>query len=345
MLSPDSHGRIVRSQFKPHPLLRGPHWQTIAPALLRPLPKLKTRLERISLPDGDFINLAWAGDAPPGSPIAILLHGLGGGLESSYLLGLGRRLVVSGWRVCLVEQRGAGVEANLKPRAYNHGLTDDLRHLWQVLHINEPQSFVATVGWSLGGNVLLKALAEEGFNAPVDQAVAVSVPFNLRECELHLRRGFARIYQHRLLSACKQMVVRKHQKMSLSDLVDVEATLRAPCFEAFDNAFTAPLNGYADAQDYYARAACGQYLSRIRIPTRILHALDDPFMVASIVPRENTLAPQVTIEISERGGHVGFVAMDKIGLPYCWSEEQICHQLNLAKSSEPVSSETESAAA
>ncbi len=324
---PATHGRIIASTFRPHPLLRNAHVQTIAPALLRPLPTLDRRVERIELPDGDFVDVAWSG--PPGAdrPIAILLHGLGGGLDSGYMLGLGRLLTKQGWRVCALQQRGAGPEPNRLPRVYNHGLSSDLRHVWSVLRQREPDSFLTCVGWSLGGNVLLKALAEEGSAAPISLACAVSVPFNLSTCELHLRNGFARVYQHRLLSACKDMVRRKHGQASLAEHVDVDAILAAKNFSEFDDAFTAPLNEYLDSQDYYARAACGEYLSDIRTPTLILHALDDPFMAPGIVPSEAALSPFVDLELAERGGHVGFIAANAAGLPYCWSEHHISRLL------------------
>jgi predicted alpha/beta-fold hydrolase len=316
-----SPGRIVASTFKPHPLLRGPHLQTIAPALLRPQPKLALRVERLETPDGDFVDLGWAG--PATGPIAILVHGLGGNFESKYLLGTGRRLVAAGWRVCVLLLRGASDEPNRLARAYNQGDTADLRHLWRVLHEREPRTFLANLGWSLGGNVTLKALGEEGADAAPDVACAVSVPFSLRECVEHLRVGFARHYQKRLLDSLKDMVRRKNGRLPVVAPADLEMALAAQDFFEFDDAFTAPLNGYRDAVDYYARAACGQYLPRIRRPTLILHAMDDPFMVRSVVPPASQLSSSVTLELSEHGGHVGFIAAGPLGQPYCWAEQHL----------------------
>jgi uncharacterized protein len=321
------HGRIVASRFRAHPLLRGAHVQTIAPALLRPLPPLPLRMERLETPDGDFVDLGWAGPEDTRAPIAVLVHGLGGGLDSKYLRGFGGRLVNAGWRVCVLLLRGASAEPNRLARAYNQGDTEDLRFLWRRLRAREPDVFLASVGWSLGGNVTLKALGEEGEAAPPDTACAVSVPFDLHACALHLRQGFARIYQKRLLDSLKDMVRRKHARRAVTAPANLEKALAARDFFEFDDAFTAPLNGYRDAQDYYARAACGRFLSEIRRPTWILHALDDPFMVPAILPRETALSTWVTLEVAAQGGHVGFVSADARGRPVCWAEAHLCRHL------------------
>lgn len=328
------HGQIVASSFRPHPLLMGPHAQTIAPALLRPRPDLNFRIERLELPDADFVDIGWVGEHHAEGPIAILVHGLGGGFDSKYLRGLGWRLVAAGWRVCALQLRGGGAEPNRLPRHYHHGDTADLRQLWHQLRSREPRSFIATVGWSLGGNVMLKALGEEGGHAPVDAAFAVSVPFRLHECADHLRRGFARLYQTKLLADCKNLVRRKHLLKLLDASANPEKALAALDFFDFDDAFTAPVNGYLNAADYYARAACGQYLGAIRVPTRILHALDDPFMLPSIVPSPEDLSPAVTLEVAERGGHVGFISAGPFGLPHCWSESYLCRRLVEAHAAE-----------
>lgn len=322
-----AHGRILRSAFVPHPLMRNPHVQTILPALLRPVRFLPWRIEKLELPDGDFIELGWAGSGRTDAPVAVLLHGLGGSLESKYVCGLGRRLGAAGWSVCAVRQRGAGPQPNRLPRAYNHGDSEPIRFLWQTLRQRAPDCFIACVGWSLGGNVMLKALGEAGVHAPIDQAYALSVPFRLHECAEHLRHGFARVYQRRLLDACKDMVRRKHAARPLPSDVDLVMALDARDFFEFDGAFTAPTSGYRDAEDYYARAACGSFLTHIRRPTRILHALDDPFMRPEIVPAAAALSPWVDLELSERGGHVGFLCADAWGRPQCWSEAEVCRRL------------------
>lgn len=321
------HGRVLASAFRPHPLIAGAHAQTIVPALLRPMPPLPLLVERMETPDGDFVELGWAGSEAPGTPLAILVHGLGGGFDSKYIRGLGARLVAAGWRVCALLLRGAGPTPNRLPRAYHQGDTADLRLLWRRLREREPNTFLAVVGWSLGGNVTLKALGEEGLRAAPDLACAISVPFNLHACAEHLRQGFARTYQKRLLDALKDMARRKQAVAPAPASVDLAKAYAARDFFEFDNAWTAPLNGFRDAEDYYALSASGQYLRLIRRPTLILHALDDPFMLPSIVPDAAELSAEVTLELATRGGHVGFISSGALGQPVMWSEAHLCAHL------------------
>lgn len=316
-------GRIVESGFRPHPLLRNPHLQTILPSLLRPLPRLSIRRERLELPDGDFVDLGWSGEHNAGGPLAVMVHGLAGGFESKYLRGLARRLIRRGWRSAILQLRGGGPEPNRLPRVYNHGDTEDLRYVWRWLRAREPRTPIASVGWSLGANVTLKALAEEGERAPVAVAAAACAPFQLRPCAEKLRTGFARLYQGRLLRELKAMVRRKHPRVPLPNTADLAAALAAADFFAFDDAYTAPLNGYRDALDYYARCSSAQFLRAIRRPTLIVHALDDPFMVPAVVPESAALSPQVTLELARHGGHVGFVGAGRLGLPTMWLEDRL----------------------
>lgn len=320
------HGRVIHSQFRPHPLLRNPHLQTLSPFFLRSPPEIPLRVERMETPDGDFIDVGWTGEQNAGASIAVMIHGLTGGFQSKYLRGLARDITARGWRVAILLLRGAG-EPNRTHRLYNHGDTADLRWLWQELRAREPNTRIASVGWSLGGNVLLKAMSEEGDAAIPDRVAAASVPFRLHECADRLRRGVSRIYQQRMLGDLKTMVRLKHQKVPVPPGVNLPATLNAKDFFEFDEYYTAPNNGYRDAQDYYSRASCGQYLGLIRRETLVVNALDDPFMTPDIVPRETQLAPQVTLELAHTGGHVGFVAAGANGRMEYWLESRLAEWL------------------
>lgn len=325
--SPDDtrpHGTIVEGDFRPHPLLRGAHLQTIVPSLFRARPAVTLRRERVELDDGDFVDLGWHGDGA--GPIVILLHGLGGGLDSKYALGLMQRLAARGWRSAILQLRGAGPEPNRLARTYHHGDTADFRYVCRLIKAREPQTPLMGAGWSLGASVLLKSLAEEGEHSPLLAAAASSPPFVLEPCVEHLRHGFARVYQQYLLRACKAGVRRKHGTVPLPPGADLDAALNARDFYQFDDAYTAPVNGFRDGRDYYARAACGQYLHAIRRPALVVHALDDPFMVPAIIPPASALAPSVTLELCRRGGHVGFLASGG----KWWLEERFEHFLSAA---------------
>lgn len=321
------HGRIVQSTFQPHPLLAGAHLQTLA-QLLRISPRLALRRERLELADGDFVDMAWSGDHNTSGPLAVLVHGLAGGFESKYLLGTACRLIALGWRTLILQLRGAGPEPNRLHRNYNQADTEDLRYVWRLLRAREPDTFIASVGWSLGGNVTLKALAEEGQTAPIDVAAAASVPFKIRPCIERLRRGFSRIYQNHLLGFLKAGLRRKHPRVALPPQVNLSAALAARTFLDYDEAYTVPLAGYPDAEDYYTRASCGQFLKDIHRTTLVVHALDDPFMTAEIVPGADALSPHVTLELADSGGHVGFISAGVFGRPYFWLEQRLTEYLH-----------------
>jgi len=320
------HGRIVPSAFRPHPLLSGAHFQTMA-HLLRPAPRLALRRERLELDDGDFVDVGWSGDHNAHGPLAVLVHGLAGGFESKYLLGTAAQLIALGWRTAILQLRGAGPEPNRLYRHYNHADTDDLRYVWRLLRAREPATFIASVGWSLGGNVTLKALAEEGAAAPIDVAAAASVPFRIRPCIERLRRGFSRIYQKHLLGFLKATLRLKHARVP-SSRINLTAALAAQTFFEYDEAYTAPLAGYPDVEDYYTRASCGQFLKGIQRSTLVVHALDDPFMTTDVVPAAEDLSPHVTLELALSGGHLGFISAGAFGQPYFWLDRRLAQYVH-----------------
>ena len=315
------HGRIVESAFRPHPLMRAAHLQTILGSLARPMPPLQVRRERLTLADGDFVDLGFAGDGD--GPLVVLVHGLSGDFGSKYLRGTARQLIARGFRCALFLQRGAGDEPNLKPQSYHHGASHDLREVLAELKRREPHTPLYAVGWSLGGNVLLKCLGEDGAQSPLSAAVAVSVPFLLHPCALRLRAGFARIYQDKMMRELKAGLRRKFQGKPHPPGLNLAAGLAARDFIEYDNAVIAPLHGFKDALDYYSRCSNRQFLRLIRRPTLILHSMDDPFMTAEVIPQANELSPDVTLELSRHGGHVGFIAADERGRPFCWAERHI----------------------
>jgi len=323
-VSDQLHGRVIPGAFVPHPLFSNAHVQTLLP-MLRPMPRVPLRIERRELPDGDFVDLGWCGpDRPQGprpGPLAVLLHGLTGGFDSKYARGLAQQLLRLGWRVVILQFRGAGPEPNRLPRHYHQGDTQDLRELLALLREKEPATKLFAVGWSLGANVLLKYLGEEGARTPVTAAVAVCAPFYLRPCAERLRTGLSRLYQRHLLAELQRMIQRKHEKVPLP--INLEEVAKAKDFFDFDSAATAVLNGFRDAEDYYARASSGRYLGGIRRPVLAIHAKDDPFMIPEIVPEAIHLPAEMTIELCEHGGHVGFCAAGPRYAPRWWLEERI----------------------
>ena len=293
------------AEFRPAWWLPGPHVQTLWPVVCRRRPRLSLRRERWELPDGDFLDLDWT----PGDrgPIALVLHGLEGSSESHYALGLLAAVTRRGWRGAVVHFRGRGGQANRLARGYCAGDTADIAYVASELCRREPATPLAAIGYSLGGNVLLKWLGEAGPDAPLRAAVAVSVPFMLDTVARRLNRGFSRLYRFHLLRELKRSYRAKFSARP-DGPVPLDALRSLRDFYAFDDCVTAPLHGYAGVHDYYARASCRPYLRRIRVPTLILHALDDPFMLPEAVPDARELSASVRLELSPGGGHVGFVA-------------------------------------
>lgn len=320
MTSHASHGCIVASAFRPAWWLPGPHAQTLFPFVARRRLAITPRRERLHLPDGDFLDLDWALAAPRQAPLVLVLHGLEGSLQSHYAGGLLTSLNYAGLRAVLMNFRGCSGEPNRLPRSYHSGDTGDLDWVVRELRCREPDTGFAAIGFSLGGNVLLKWLGEYADCAPIQAAVAVSVPFSLAIAAERLDRGLSRFYQWYLLAKLRRSLLVKHRQMALPfELPDLKSLRN---FRSFDDAITAPLHGFRDVDDYYARASSRPFLKDIACPTLILHAADDPFMSPSVLPAAVELSAAVRLELSPRGGHVGFVAGD-FGHPVYWLEQRI----------------------
>lgn len=320
-------GQVLPSTFVPPVWLRGTHAQTILPNTLRLQPSLPGDWEEFPLSDGDVVELLWSG--PPSGPIAVLLHGLGGSGESPPMRGLARALVARGWRVARFHFRGAGRRPNRRPTSYHSGMTADPLEVLHALARRYADRPRVVVGVSLGGNVLLRLLGEQGSEAPFDAAVAISVPFDLSICVTQMNQGFSRVYQRVLLRRLRPLITQR--RALLRGHIDVEAALAATCFRDFDEAVTAPLHGYANADDYYARASSRPILGQIRRPTLILHSADDPFMSPAVVPAAGELAEGVTLELSAAGGHVGFV-QGPPWRPTCWLDGRVADWLETYRS-------------
>jgi len=318
-------GVIAPSGFRPAWWLPGAHLQTLYPHLLRrPRPPAVER-ERVELPDGDFVDLDWAPQTGRPGELVLLLHGLEGSIRSHYAAGLLSALHAAGMNAVLMHFRGCSGEPNRLPRAYHSGDTGDLDHVARLLLRRSGVTGLCVAGVSLGGNVLLKWLGEQGAAAPVRRAAAVSVPFDLANAARRMERGLSRLYQAWLLGRLRASLRAKAQRMALP--VAIDRLDRLTTFRAFDDAVTAPLHGFAGVDDYYRRSSSRPFLARIAVPTLILHARDDPFMTPDAIPREDELAPPVTLELSTHGGHVGFVAGRLPGRPQYWAEQRLCRFL------------------
>lgn len=309
MTTSPKKGRIRTSDFKPAWWLKNRHAQTIYPSLpWAGVPRVALRSEMLELPDGDTTVVDWLLESPASAsaqPLLVILHGLESSAEASYAQMLLSTAREHGWNACVLHFRDCGDYRNRLPRRYHAGETNDLRFFLEKLLRDGQTGPISAAGYSLGGNVLLKYLGENGADTPLQAAAAVSVPMKLGVCSEALNTGFSKFYQSILLKRMKQSVERKFDQYTAA--FDWHRTMAAKTFAEFDDAVTAPLHGFAGTDDYYGSCSSISFLARIERPTLIVNSLDDPFMTADVIPRETLLAESVIMEICQAGGHVGFI--------------------------------------
>lgn len=312
---------IQKSTFKPNWLMANPHIQTVWQTFFRFQPEIVTQRERFNLPDGDFIDLDWCGYE--GGPLVLVLHGVAGSIQSPYAKGMLRAIADLNWHGVIMHFRGCSGDLNLLDRTYHCADTQDLAAVVAELRLRYPHKPIAVVGFSMGGNILLKWLGETGENNPINAATAVSVPLELEKAAYYINRGTSKIYQWWLLHYLRSFIKKKFKKAKKAPIQEKEIE-NIHSFLEFDNKITAPLHGFSNGHEYYQKASVRQYLKNIRVPTLLIEANDDPFMGKAKVDEQNELSPQLTLEISDAGGHVGFVA----GTPWhpqYWLEHRIPH--------------------
>lgn len=309
-----------------HPLrgAHNPHLQTLLPRLLRRQPQFIPITQTLETPDGDFLELAWT-ESPltaKHKPRVVLFHGLEGNFHSPYAHGLLQAIRDAGWLGLLMHFRGCGSEPNRLARAYHSGDTADARFVLQWLQLNFGEQNTAAIGISLGGNMLARYLAEYGTDSLLQAAVTVSAPFALEPCSRRLEQGFSRIYHQYLLGKMKSNLLRK-MTLRRVDLPLSQAEIRQlRRLRDFDHLLTAPLHGFDSAEDYYQRCSALPVLTHITVPTLMLHAKDDPFMTEAVIPPQGTLPANIEYQLTEHGGHVGFVG-GTWQQPQMWLEQRI----------------------
>jgi uncharacterized protein len=311
----------TNNQFKPAWWLPNSHLQTLWPQFCRAdIKNLNIERERFELPDGDFIDLDWLGKDQEG-PLVLILHGFEGSIDSHYARGILRVVELQGWRGVFMHFRGCSGVPNRLPRGYHSGETEDLACVVQELYRREAHLELAAIGYSLGGNVLLKWLGETSFNNPLKAAIAISVPFELDKVTKRIQHGFSKVYQWYFLKCLRERLFEKFEQVSPN--IDPDVIKKAHTLEDFDDRYTAPLHGFSSAEEYYAVASSRQYLHAIRVPTLVVHAKDDPFMTIDSIPKPNELSPSIFLEVSEGGGHLGFIGGKYPWRPEYWLEERI----------------------
>jgi hypothetical protein len=296
----------LHSLYRAPAWLPGAHAQTIYPRLIKgPLPAY--RRERWNTPDGDFVDMDWI-DAPPEHPLVVLFHGLEGSSRSHYARELMRAVAACGLAGVVPHFRGCSGEPNRLPRAYHSGDYLEIDWILRRLQAEHPQRARFAVGVSLGGNALLKWLGKSSLAAQgvIGAAAAICAPLDLMAAGQALGRGFNRlVYARYFLTTLRPGALAKLERFP--GIARRERILAARTLYDFDDAVTAPLHGFRGATDYWTRASSKPWLRRIRVPTLIVNALDDPFLPAAALPGQQEVSRDVMLEYPRHGGHVGFV--------------------------------------
>lgn len=265
------------------------------------------RRERWDAPDGDFIDvdsLEGAGD----KPLLVLFHGLEGGSRSHYARAVLQLARERQWTLMLPHFRGCSGTPNRLPRAYHSGDTAEADWILRRVAARADARPLYALGISLGGNVLLKWLGEQGerARARVRAAAAVSAPLDLMAAGQALERGFNRVYTRMFLAT---LVAKSMDIVArFPGVFDAQRAARARTLREFDDAVTAPLHGFADVADYWTRASSKPLLRSIRVRTLVLNARNDPFLPARFLPDTHEASAAVTLEFPATGGHVGFLS-------------------------------------
>jgi len=327
-------------KFKPAWWMTNRHVQTIMPRFFRPFHNTRYELEQLDTPDGDFIELAWSLPQNETAPLAVVLHGLEGNINSFYAKGMMKALKKQGYAVVLMHFRNCSTEVNRLPRAYHSGDTADLAFFIDHLRQQFPTRAIMAVGFSLGGNVLAKYLGEEGKNCPLSAAAVVSAPYDLSSSSDVIRKSLGKIYQKYLLDRMKKSMQRKLPQIKQQIPITTDQLMEIDDLLEFDNQLTAPLHGFENAHDYYRKASAMPYLKDIATPTLIIHAKDDPMLSIKAVPSRQDVSEHVTLCVSEKGGHVGFISGKNPFKPVFWLEKAVpCyfsqHITNKASNKQP----------
>ncbi len=319
-------------KFSPAWFLPGPHAQTIWGRLVRSRRAAATRREALQTPDGDELIVDHL-DASNPAVHFVLMHGLEGSTNSVYIQGALRAIAARSQSATAINFRSCArnpqqlsqMLPNRRPRFYHSGETGDFEFVALTLAARLKGMPLIAFGGSLGGNVLLKWLGEHPDQTLIAAAATLSAPYDLAAGAAYLQRGAGPLYVARFLRTLKKKVVDLIEEFpEMRTVVDVESALRARTFQEFDDAATAPIHGFTDADDYYRRSSSLQYLPRITTPTLCVSAEDDPFLPRDVLERARaTASPSVEFRITRNGGHIGFISGSAPWRPVYWAEELI----------------------
>jgi uncharacterized protein len=309
---------IKNKTYKAPYYLFSKHLQTILPALFRRVGNVVYTRERINTPDNDFLDLDWS--LCGSETLVVISHGLEGDSNRPYVLGMVRALNMNNLDALAWNYRGCSGEMNKVVKMYHSGETSDLNEV--INHVLQTKSYekIILIGFSVGGNITLKYLGEQNkIPEKIKGAICFSVPCHLESGAMLLAKFKSRIYMQRFLKSLHKKI--KSKAIQWPDAYSDENFLQIKNFLEFDSIYTAPINGFKDAYDYWKQNSSIFFIEKITTPTLIVSALNDPFLAPECFPiKEAENNPFVTLEITREGGHCGFYSSDDDGI--YWSEKR-----------------------
>ena len=309
---------LLTSSYRPEVFFRNGHLATIYSALLRKVEGPEQFRERITLPDGDFLDLDWSRSESPTDKVLVLLHGLEGNAQRPYMTGSAHIFSARGYDVCAVNLRGCSGVPNRLFRSYHSGATEDLDAvLRHVLKIRKYKR-IYLKGFSLGGNLILKFLGEHPtYSDRIAGAAAISVPCDLHDSLQQLNKAKNWLYARRFLSTLREKVREKQKRFP--DRITPAEVEKIRTLKDFDDYYTSRAHGFTDAIDYYTQCSSLRFLEGIRVPTLLLNARNDSFLGSRCYPIEACRNhSDIYFENPDYGGHVGFVGEGS----YYYSEQR-----------------------
>ncbi|MDH5365466.1 MAG: alpha/beta fold hydrolase [Cyclobacteriaceae bacterium] len=315
---------IVKSNYKSPFLYFNHHLETIIPALFRIVTDVYYERERIYTPDDDFLDLDWVKNN--NNKLVIICHGLEGSSDRPYMMGMAKIFANNSFDVLTWNFRGCSGEVNWQPRAYHSGATEDLQAVVQHA-INQGYNNISLIGFSLGGNLVLKYIGENGnkLDKRIKKGVGISVPLHLHSSCIEISKFHNIMYEKRFLQNLKKKV--KIKSHIMPNALSTNGISKVNTIIDFDDKYTAPIHGYKNALDYYEQCSSVNFLESISIPTLIINAKNDSFLSKECYPIEIAKTHQyVYLEMPEKGGHCGFPSKNKDG--YYWSEQRVLSFIN-----------------
>lgn len=314
---------MQNKDFSPIRWGRNPHIQTLLPRIIRRRPLFEPIWQRLNTPDDDFIDLCWTEDPnkSPKKPVVVLFHGLAGSFYSPYANGLLYAFKQAGWLGVLMHFRGCSGQPNHKPHSYHSGETHDARFILEYIQTHFPDVPHAAVGISLGGNMLVRYLAQFDHQSLLNAACVISAPLDLASTSKRIQQGFSIFYQAYLLRAMKRSLAMKLTRHPEIGHWKNGQKIRISSLYQFDETVTAPLSAFESADDYYQKCSGLSVLNSITTPLKVIHAKDDPFMTEAVIPND-PLPNNIEYHLTQHGGHLGFIS-GTLRQPTFWLENEV----------------------